>query len=455
MAEQPRYRHILKAVCEQPWALRERELAIIVDLVRFRAEGGLLEEEEIRARIGSARNGPRAGGGQQNQVAVIPVYGVISQRQNLIGLSSGGASIEALTADFRSAMADPAVGAVVLEIDSPGGGVDGVPELGEEIRGARGSKPIIASANTLAASAAYWLATQADEISVTPSGQVGSVGVYAVHQDMSGFYEQKGVKTTLISAGEFKTEGNEFEPLSDEAETELQDFVDQYYAMFVAAVAKGRGISAEQVKADYGKGRVLTAKRALAAGMVDRIETLDATIARVGKQLALSGGTARAEYIEHVTSSAPGIDLDVQAHAPHHTGTSDAAWDGPAEEAKIPNSKGAGTFRQMYAWEDPDKDPDTKAAYKYLHHFWRNGVAGPASTKACTAAIANLNGARTQPNIPAADRRGVYDHHAAHLRDADIQPPDFNGRALSPALAAEIDYLLVQAEELGLPVSSR
>jgi signal peptide peptidase SppA len=450
-----KYWHILKAVCEQPWALQPATLAIIVDLVRFRAEGGVLDEEEIRARIGSARNGPRSGGGTQDQVAVIPVYGVLSQRQNLIGASSGGASVEGLTADFRAMLAEPSVGAIVFDIDSPGGAVDGIPELGDEIRAARGGKPIIGVTNTLAASAAYWLAAQCDELVCTPSGQVGSVGVYAVHQDFSVAMDKAGVATTYISAGEFKTEGNEFEPLTDEAHAALQDMVDQYYAMFVGAVAKGRGVPIDTVKSDYGKGRVLTAKRALSAGMIDRIDTLDATIARLSRDLSRNAGRAGAAAYSAGTAITIGplAELDAEALNEHHTDTDDGPWDGPAEESKIPNSRGAGTFRRMYAWVDPDLDPDTKTAYKFLHHFWRSGV-GAASTKACSAGIGVLNGARGGTKIPSADRQGVYDHLAAHLRDADMEPPEFNGQALSPALAAEIEYLLVQAEELGLPVSS-
>jgi ClpP class serine protease len=117
------------------------------------------------------------------------------------------------------------------------------------------------------------------EIAVTPSGEVGSIGVFAVHEDVSKAAELAGVKTTLISAGPFKTEGNEFEPLTDEARTHIQSQVDQFYAMFLHDVASGRRVSAETVAGSYGEGRTLLAKPALEAGMVDRIQTLEATIA--------------------------------------------------------------------------------------------------------------------------------------------------------------------------------
>lgn len=290
-AAEHKYAHILRAVYERPWAILPSTLALIVDIIRFRAAGGMLSDDEISARVSAAQNGPRKGGRQSGTVAVIPVYGPISQRQNMMSASSGGTSIEQLTSDFRGAMADDQVDGIVLEVDSPGGTVDMVEELATEIRAARGSKPIVAVANVMAASAAYWLASSADEIVVTPSGYVGSIGVFSAHEDLSAQAEMDGVKVTLVSAGRFKTEGNPWEPLSEEAQANVQDQVNQVYATFVGAVAKGRGTSVEDVRHGYGEGRVMLAKDALAAGMVDRIDTLDNTIRRVARQ-AIAGPNA-------------------------------------------------------------------------------------------------------------------------------------------------------------------
>lgn len=286
-----KYAHILRAVYERPWAILPSTLALIVDIIRFRAAGGVLSDDEISARVSAAQNGPRKGGRQSGTVAVIPVYGPISQRQNMMSASSGGTSIEQLTSDFRGAMADDQVDGIVLEVDSPGGTVDMVEELATEIRAARGGKPIVAIANVMAASAAYWIASAADEIVVTPSGYVGSIGVFTAHEDLSAQAEMDGVKVTLVSAGRFKTEGNPWEPLSEEAQANLQDQVNQVYGTFVGAVAKGRGTSVDDVRHGYGEGRVMLAKDALAAGMVDRIDTLDNTIRRVARQ-AIAGPNA-------------------------------------------------------------------------------------------------------------------------------------------------------------------
>ena len=112
-----------------------------------------------------------------------------------------------------------------------------------------------------------------------------------------------------------------------------------------------------------------------------------------------------------------------RALAVHRTPVSEEAWDGPATVATIPNDAGAAVLQKMFAWMDPDANPDTKAAYKFIHHEWRGGP-GPANMTACSAGIGVLNGARGGADIPDADRVGVWRHLAAHLRDGDREPPE-------------------------------
>jgi signal peptide peptidase SppA len=278
------YRHVTKALHERPWAIQPQVLTFMVDLVRNRIAGVVLSQEQIDERLAEARaaNGERTGGAVAGSVAFIPMSGLITQRESLMSAMSGGTSIDELRSLLRTALADPAVQAVVFDIDSPGGSVDGVPEFAAELRQlSAGSKPIVAQVNTLAASAAYWLASNMTEIVSTQSGEVGSIGVYAAHEDVSRAEDMAGVKTTLISAGPFKTEGSSFEPLSDDARAAIQDQVDEFYSMVLADVAKGRRVSVDAVAADYGQGRTLLARKAKAAGMVDRIDTLEATVRRL------------------------------------------------------------------------------------------------------------------------------------------------------------------------------
>jgi len=274
-----KYSHIISEVCRKPWAILPEKLAVIAQFIRMSAAGEKLSEEEIQASMSAgSRVSPKSSGA----VAVIPVYGTISRRMNMMSRMSGGTSIEQLTASFRQAMSDPSVKAIVLNVDSPGGSVDGVPELGAEILAARAQKKTIAVSDTMAASAAYWLASACDELVVTPSGSVGSIGVFAVHEDYSKALETEGVSVTLVSAGKYKTEGNPYQALSSEAKDALQSDVDKFYGMFVKAVAQGRRTTQETVKNGYGEGRMVMAQDAVKEGMADRVATLDQVLADLG-----------------------------------------------------------------------------------------------------------------------------------------------------------------------------
>lgn len=281
-------------VLNTPWAITPDKLATLMQVLRFHAQGGRLSAEEIQERIGAAA---RPAERMVQRVLVLPLYGTIAQRGDLMAESSGGTSIERFTARFREAVADPGIGAIVLDVDSPGGAVSGVEELSSEIHRARGSKPIVAVANSLAASAAYWIATAADELAVTPSGEVGSIGVFAAHEDWSKALEAEGVTVSLISAGKFKTEANPYQPLSEEARAHVQGRVDEYYGLFTNAVARNRKVPVGQVREGFGEGRVVGAREALALGMVDSIETLDDVLARVGRGNAR--GRTRAEEMDY------------------------------------------------------------------------------------------------------------------------------------------------------------
>ena len=283
------YHRIEKVFYAQPWAIVPAKLYEIAHFLRIKASGDDIKQAELtliqeQARIlesrreAAAQATARSGG----MVAVLPVYGTISHRASLMTEMSGGTSLQKLTGQFRQAANDPQVKAIVLEFDSPGGSVDGVEELANEIFQARGSKKIVAVANTWADSAAYYLASAAEEIVVTPSGEVGSIGVWMMHADFSKQLESDGIKVTLVSAGKYKTAGNPYEPLSDYALAALQSEVNVFYEMFVKAVARARGVSAAEVRGGFGEGRAVTATEAVKLGIADRVATLDQTLERLG-----------------------------------------------------------------------------------------------------------------------------------------------------------------------------
>jgi signal peptide peptidase SppA len=270
-----------------PWALMpERLNAVSAVMARWSSHAPATTEVLAGIDVDKvAREARRqtatsvSGGG----IAVLPLYGVITQRGNMIEDVSGPGSVstQRFASALRQALADESVSQILIDIDSPGGSVYGVAELADEIVAARAQKPIIAIANSLAASAAYWIGCSASEFYVTPGGEVGSIGVWQAHFDYSQALAAEGVTPTLISAGTYKVEANPYAPLEPEAQAFMQSRVDDYFLAFSKAVAKGRGVPIAQVRNGMGQGRVLGADAALEQNMVDGIVTLDEAIRKM------------------------------------------------------------------------------------------------------------------------------------------------------------------------------
>jgi signal peptide peptidase SppA len=252
------------------------------------------------------RTGAAQGSWSGSRIAVLPLYGTLSHRGWVDAAHfnfPGDTSLESFGTVFDQVLSDPSIESIVIDIDSPGGGVFGVDELGAKIFAARGKKRIFAIANSIAASAAYWIGTAADQFSVSPSGQVGSIGILAVHEDWSRAEDAAGIRVTTISSGKYKTEGNEHEPLDDTARAALQDRVASYHRMFIRAVARNRGVSFADVHDGFGEGRTVGAANALKMGMVDHVETIDELLARIASTPAsakIPRAAARGEFLNEV-----------------------------------------------------------------------------------------------------------------------------------------------------------
>jgi signal peptide peptidase SppA len=244
---------------------------------------------EARRRESNARVGSIGGGG----IAVIPVVGTITQRAGMMTEWCGGTSTQQISAALAEALRDDAVGQILMEFDTPGGSVFGVGELGDEIHEAAKTKPVIGVANSLSASAGYWLMSQCSQAYVTPGGEVGSIGVWMAHEDWSKAMAESGVVTTMVSAGKFKVEGNPYEPLGEDARAFMQSRVDDYYGAFVWAVARGREVGVQQVRDGMGQGRVLGAAEALAQGMVDGVAPVTEVVRGMQRQMKASSRPAR------------------------------------------------------------------------------------------------------------------------------------------------------------------
>jgi signal peptide peptidase SppA len=288
-----------------PWAIRREHLPLLSAVLTRIARGEPMSIEDRRAVdegkivARERRDQGAQAAGKSGSIAVIGVYGVLSPRGGADpDTSEPLTSMSRLASTINQAAADPSISGIVLDVDSPGGSVYGLQELGDVIYGARAAKPIAAVANSLAASAAYWAACQCEELYAAPGAEVGSIGVYTLHANVAEAMEQAGVDVTLISAGKFKTETSPYGPLSADARAHVQSSVDQYYDAFVRAVGRGRGTSLKAVREGMGQGRVLSTVDAKTENMIDGVATLGQVIAkmqaRVQRGSSASSSTGRA-----------------------------------------------------------------------------------------------------------------------------------------------------------------
>ncbi len=214
-------------------------------------------------------------------IAVIPILGPLVSRGDWMTGLLGALEYGEIGATIESAAQDPSVRGILLEVDSPGGEVGGLFDLVERIRALKESsdKPLWAVASESALSAAYAIASVADRFYVTRTGEVGSVGVIAVHIDESGADAMAGLKWTLIRAGERKTDGNPHEPLTPRAHADVQADVDRLYRQLVDLVAANRGAAPESVRAT--EAGIYRGARAVDTGLADGIGTVDQMIAEL------------------------------------------------------------------------------------------------------------------------------------------------------------------------------
>lgn len=282
----------------QHW--REQAASIADGAVHGR---GIDDPNELAGLHGTVQekraDAPRAIRAVKGKVGVIPIYGPVDQRMTVELEKACGTPLDFVSTAFDNLMANASVGAIVLHVDSPGGSTYGTEELATKIFNARGTKPIYAMVDSMACSAAYWIGTSADMVICTPGGDVGSVGVYCMHMDQSKAMEEDGVAVTMISAGRYKTELSPFGPLSDDAKASLQESVDATHEKFIGALKRNRGTSAENVRTNYGEGRVVAADKALVKGMIDRIMPMETLMAKLmgGGVDAANGSKVKAEVL--------------------------------------------------------------------------------------------------------------------------------------------------------------
>lgn len=208
-------------------------------------------------------------------IAMIRAAGTLMKAES----SFGGTSTVQLRRDIRSAVADDTVSGILLAIDSPGGTVDGTYDLAADVKAAGRRKPVYAWVDGMAASAAYWMASQASLIYAgNPMSQVGSIGTYLAVYDYSAAAERDGVKVHLFTTGPLKGLGVPGTAITDDHKAHLQSRINEAQTFFDDAVRKGRGLSASALD-DVRTGAAWFAGGAQEKRLIDGIKTLDATLA--------------------------------------------------------------------------------------------------------------------------------------------------------------------------------
>ncbi|NDF12863.1 MAG: signal peptide peptidase SppA [Proteobacteria bacterium] len=264
------------------WAMEPEKLRTIAMVVESRLAGVEFSEDEIRAAMGDMGEEDRPRIQRVGSVAVVPVYGVLTKRANMMTRYSGGTSVDLLARDLQALGDDSTVEAVVLDCNSPGGECSGVADCAEAVAGLAKKKRVVAVANDLMASGAYWICSAANEIVATKTSLIGSIGVYSIYQEFSKYLDEAGVTTNIIQAGEVKVAGNEYRPMTPAEREAIQQRVDDCYGLFIEAVAKNRNMANASAKG-LADGAVHYGQRAVDLGLADRIGTLDETVATVAR----------------------------------------------------------------------------------------------------------------------------------------------------------------------------
>ncbi|MFP3016814.1 MAG: S49 family peptidase [Wolbachia sp.] len=204
-------------------------------------------------------------------IAIIRIYGVLTKKTEAFDHILDMTSYENIYEEIESALEDKSIETILLDIDSPGGEVNGVFDLADFIYESRAKKRIIAIANDDAYSAAYAIASSAEKVLVSRTSGVGSIGVIASHIDQSRFDERQGVKYTTIFAGSRKNDLNPHEPMTSESLESLQKEVDRLYEMFVQLIARNRGLSIEKIRST--EAGLYFGEKAVEIGLADGVTT--------------------------------------------------------------------------------------------------------------------------------------------------------------------------------------
>lgn len=262
------------------WALLPEFHSTLEHILLERVAGEKPDHDEIAARRLKAESYSAARPSMRKSATtiIIPLYGPIIDRPNMFSEISGAASHQQFAHTIRQVADDPDVERIIVDLDSPGGLVSGVDVSAEAMRYAANRKEVIAVTEGYMTSAGYWIGSQAPRIVAGPTAVVGSIGILATHKDVSKAEEMLGIKTTILRTGKDKALGSPDEPLSKHAYEKLLEQLKAAFSVFLADVAKGRGMTPDEVRKRYGDGGVYTGQEALNVSLIDEIGTLQSVL---------------------------------------------------------------------------------------------------------------------------------------------------------------------------------
>ncbi len=234
-------------------------------------------------------------------IAVVPVEGTIAPAANALGGTQPTTTPEGLADALRQAEQDTSVVAVVLEVNSPGGGVTASDEMHQSILDFRENtgKPVVVSMGDTAASGGYYISTAADRIVANETTLTGSLGVIFQLNNFAEAADKYGIKQVVIKSGEYKDMGNAFREMRPDEREIFQSIVDESYSEFVDVISEGRRIPEDRVR-EIADGRVYSGSQARDLGLVDSFGDLDEASATAGT-LADTKDTTVVRYVQEPT----------------------------------------------------------------------------------------------------------------------------------------------------------
>lgn len=392
------------AACGSAWAIQPEALQGLLEIAAREHQPDFAAVEAARARRTDSGLTMRDG------VAIIGVTGPIVRYADMFSAISGATSVSTLAREFNTALSDPSVRAILLNIDSPGGEVAGINEFAQMVFDARGKKPVLAYVDGMAASAAYWIASAADEIVTDNTGLLGSIGVVATvaNPDVKSAREVQFVSS--------QSPNKRPNPNTDAGKSQLQTMVDDLADVFVSAVARNRGVTPDAVINEFGQGGVMVGAKAVDAGLADRLGSFEQIVSELA-----AGNWRKKSKPQHAAEdsiqpeAAEGHDMDLIAKIK-------ALVNGEAEE---PGATAAATIEETQkAQLAQERAARERAEADAL--ALRQQLATQAAEAAQTAAETFADEQTAAGRLYPAERQALLAQYAQAAAD-DVASPLANG----------------------------